>query len=92
MQPWLIGWLLVWFGVGKVVVGDDKDLVLSGRKLIIHLLIVNYIAACHAQHDIICGDVHRMVMVPQIPRGLHVLVNIDFHPMNGTFGLWTLAV
>jgi len=63
--------------VPEVLACHNKDLVLLVRHLLFHLGIIDYVVASHAELDVDHGDVHGVVVVPQVSGRLEVLVAVD---------------
>lgn len=82
----LLGQILVLFPIFfvnsvlliEIFTSYDEDLVLISGQLVVYVLIIDYIVSCHPQHNICFGYVHRMVMVPEIPWRLEVVVAVHF--------------
>ena len=55
---------------------NDENIVIIIRKVTFSLFIIYDVVSCESMENIGCSHVHRVIVVPQTPRRLHIFISV----------------
>ena len=62
-----------------VLASNDYDVVVIGRQCFFSLIGVDDVVSTQTMEDVGPGQIHRVIVVPQVARRLHIFIPVHLH-------------
>lgn len=53
---------------------NDENVIVITREIFLGLICIDEVISIESMEDVRCGHIHRVIMIPQTARGLHIFI------------------